>query len=76
LAHEFIQALGVTIEPPTEILRLDDGALLAMKMTEAASYWGIEVPIAKRDRKTGNKKRKQEEIELLTATAIILQQDG
>ena len=34
-----------------------------MDMTEAAAYWSVEVPIAKRDRKSGATKRKQEDIE-------------
>jgi DNA (cytosine-5)-methyltransferase 1 len=34
-----------------------------MGMSDAAAYWGIRVPIGRRDRKSGAKKRKQEEIE-------------
>jgi DNA (cytosine-5)-methyltransferase 1 len=32
-------------------------------MSDAARYWGVPIPIARRDRKSGAKKRKQEEIE-------------
>jgi len=36
-----------------------------MDMTLAANYWDVDVPIGKRDRKSGAKKRKQEDIESL-----------
>jgi DNA (cytosine-5)-methyltransferase 1 len=36
-----------------------------MVMSEAAQYWGIPNPIGKRDRASGAKKRKQEDIERL-----------
>jgi hypothetical protein len=34
-----------------------------MEMSEAAAHFGTAVPIGKRDRKSGAKKRKQHEIE-------------
>jgi hypothetical protein len=34
-----------------------------MEMSEAAAYYGTPVPIGKRDRRSGAKKRKQDEIE-------------
>ncbi|MCY4057571.1 MAG: hypothetical protein OXG44_06190 [Gammaproteobacteria bacterium] len=34
-----------------------------MDMTEAADYWSVEVPIAKRGRKSGARKREQEDVE-------------
>jgi DNA (cytosine-5)-methyltransferase 1 len=37
--------------------------LLRMGMSEAARYFDVPIAIGKRDRKSGSKKRKQEEIE-------------
>ena len=37
-------------------------------MAQAASYFGVEVPIGKRDRKSGSTKRKQTEIEKLNSS--------
>lgn len=48
---------------PKETVALGDPSLLHMDMSEAARYFGIAVPIAQRDRKSGAKKRKQHEIE-------------
>ena len=48
---------------PTGSTPLGSTDLLSMDMTEAADYWSVEVPIAKRDRKSGARKRKQEDVE-------------
>jgi DNA (cytosine-5)-methyltransferase 1 len=48
IAAELIHALGHEPTPPSETVRLGDPVLLAMDMTAAAEYWGIEVPIAGR----------------------------
>lgn len=58
-----IEALGVPPQRPGESIRLGDPALLQMGMVDAASYWGIDSPIGKRDRKSGARKRKQSDIE-------------
>lgn len=63
VAGRVIEALGVTPKRPAGALDLGDAALLRMDISQAARYWGIEVPIARRDRKSGAKKRKQVEIE-------------
>ena len=42
-----------------------------MDMSEASAYFGVEVPIGKRDRKSGAKKRKQLEIEAESLTVAI-----
>lgn len=63
IAAEFIKVLGWNPKKPKKTLNLGDPSLLEMDMTEAAKYWGVEVRIGKRDRKSGAKKRKQEEIE-------------
>jgi DNA (cytosine-5)-methyltransferase 1 len=62
IAARFIDALGVAPERPKEILALGDPALLRMDMSQAARHWGVVVPIKKRDRKSGARKRKQEDI--------------
>lgn len=58
-----LSALGVIPEQAETVLNLGDSSLLAMDMSQAASYFGIAVPINRRDRKSGAKKRKQEDIE-------------
>lgn len=63
LAGVFIEALGLTPAAPAEILTLGNPSLLGLDMTAASTYWGIEVPIARRDRKSGATKRRQVEIE-------------
>ena len=56
-------ALGATPTCPKESIPLGSPSLLCMDMTEAASHWRVDVPIGKRDRKSGAKKRKQQDIE-------------
>ncbi len=63
VATEIGRALRYAPRRPARILELGDPALLRMDMSEAASYFDIPVPIGKRDRKSGAKKRKQHEIE-------------
>ena len=57
------EALGVTPIRPTGTVPLGSPSLLGMDMTEASAHWGVDVPIAKRDRKSGAAKRKQQEVE-------------
>lgn len=63
VAAQVMRAAGVAPERPDEILDLGDEDLLRMDMSEAARYWSIAVPIGRRDRKSGARKRKQEDIE-------------
>lgn len=44
-------------------LELQETSLLRLGMKEAAAYWDIEVPIGRRDKKSGAKKRRQWETE-------------
>jgi DNA (cytosine-5)-methyltransferase 1 len=68
VAVQVIAALGdQKCERPKEKIALGDSALLHMGMSEAAEYFGVAVPIASRDRKSGAKKRKQHEIELFAS---------
>lgn len=63
IASEIIKALGVEAERPDEVKQLGEPALLYMEMSEAAEHFGVKAPNGKRDRKSGAKKRKQQEIE-------------
>ncbi len=70
VASEIIQALGITSEPSRRKILLGDPSLLSMDMGGASAYWEIPVPIGKRDRKNGQRKRKQGEIELRESVAV------
>lgn len=59
-----MEALGLKATRPTRLLSLGDPSLLRMDLGEAAAHFGVAVPIGKRDRKSGARKRKQQEIEL------------
>jgi DNA (cytosine-5)-methyltransferase 1 len=63
VAATILRSLGISPNKPRSILKLGNPDLLALDMTEAAEYWGIDVPIARRDRKNGAHKRTQREIE-------------
>jgi DNA (cytosine-5)-methyltransferase 1 len=63
LASAIIAALGYEARRPEEPVALGDPSLLRMDMSEAASHFKVSVPIGKRDRKSGARKRKQAEIE-------------
>ncbi len=63
IASQIFQVLGVAVELPEEPVSLGNPSLLRWNMSEASEYFGIPVPIGKRDRKSGAKKRKQLEIE-------------
>ncbi len=64
VAGELMRALALKPTSPKGLLPLGDPSLLRMDMGQAAAHFGIAVPIGKRDRKSGAKKRKQHEIEL------------
>lgn len=68
IARELIKVLPFNPKQPVEPVQLGDKALLAMDMSAASKYWRIESPIKRRDRKSGQRKRKQEEIEALSNT--------
>jgi DNA (cytosine-5)-methyltransferase 1 len=63
VASQILTAIGVQPTAPRQTLQLGDDKLLTIGMAAAAEYWTVPVPIAKRDRKSGNKKRSQEQIE-------------
>lgn len=51
VATQIMTAMHINPEYPNKIIELGDPALLRLNMSQAASYWGINVPIARRDRK-------------------------
>lgn len=63
VAAQVIRVLRYAPRRPSEAIRLGDTRLLRMDMSEAASHFGVPVSIGKRDRKSGSRKRRQEEIE-------------
>jgi DNA (cytosine-5)-methyltransferase 1 len=65
IAAQIVEALGIQPQCPEEVIELGNPDLLRMDMSEASAYWRIEIPIDKRNRKSGVTKRKQEEIELI-----------
>lgn len=72
VATEIISALGLRVRTPREVLELGEPALLELEMRDAAAKFGIQRPIGGRTYKSGQRKRKQHEIEserlLLTAS--------
>lgn len=63
IGRKLVELIDPKLKASEETLTLGNTNLLRMDMSSASKYWGIESPIAKRNRKSGNKKRKQEEIE-------------
>ena len=63
VAAEVLRTMGAKPKRPAREVALGDEALLRMGMSDAAAYWGIANPIARRDRKSGVKKRKQQDID-------------
>lgn len=68
IASQIMRASGVEPERPADQVALGDSALLQLDMSEASKHFGVSVPIRKRDRKSGAKKRKQREIEAVRDT--------
>jgi len=63
VAAEVMNASEIAPYRPETLVELGDIRFLTMDMSEAASYWEVPVPIGKRDKKSGARKRKQHEIE-------------
>jgi DNA (cytosine-5)-methyltransferase 1 len=63
IGAQIISAMGLSPKRPKQTLELGDPELLEMDMSQASKHWGIQVPIGKRDRKSGAKKRSQLEVE-------------
>ena len=69
VAESVRDALGFEPTRPNGSIPLGGPELLHMDMTEASAHWGVNVPIGKRDRKSGARKRKQQDIERERARA-------
>lgn len=66
VAREIVRAIGARPSRPRSApVELGDPNLLRVGMGEAAALFEIDVPIGRRDRKSGARKRKQTEIETL-----------
>lgn len=63
IAGAIIDAMGIEPTRPAKDIELGDSELLKLDMSQASEFWGVETPIGRRDRKSGARKRKQEEIE-------------
>lgn len=63
VAQSIIEALRAIPNKPERILPLGNPEMLQWEMSEAASHFGVRVPIGRRDRKSGARKRRQHEIE-------------
>lgn len=63
VAEVLMRALGATPKRPEGLIELGDPTLLYMEMSEAAEHFGVKPPSSKRDRKSGARKRSQQEIE-------------
>ncbi|MGJ8589765.1 MAG: DNA cytosine methyltransferase [Yoonia sp.] len=63
IAGKVREALGVEPTKPSDSLALGDPELLKLDLSRASKRFGIARPTNRRDRKSGAKKRKQEEIE-------------
>lgn len=63
IATKMVEAFGITPSKPSETIPLGDPKLLTFYLSQASQHFGVQAPPSKRDRKSGAKKRKQEEIE-------------
>jgi DNA (cytosine-5)-methyltransferase 1 len=72
IASQVARALAYAARRPAESIPLGDPRLLNLDMAAAADYFGILIPIGKRNRKSGSKKRTQQEIEAELASAFLI----
>ncbi len=63
VGDQIMRALEIYPTRPEEEVVLGDPALLRLGMKEAAEHFGVQSPIARRDKKSGARKRKQHEVE-------------
>jgi DNA (cytosine-5)-methyltransferase 1 len=63
IAEEVTWALGLKSRRPVRIVELGDERLLNFDLSEAADHFAVQRPPSRRDRKSGARKRKQQEIE-------------
>ncbi len=70
VATQVMKAIGSKPHQPFESIDLGSVDLLGFTVAQAARYFGIEAPVTKRDRKSGAKKRKQQDIEIERLTML------
>lgn len=63
VAGAVVKALGFVPKQSETTLKLGDESLLTMDLSEASRFWKVKNPIGRRDRKSGDKKRSQAQIE-------------
>ncbi len=63
IGSSIMVSLGAEPISPQEVTPLGDASLLELELRQAAKHFGIDPPANRRDRKSGSRKRKQEEIE-------------
>ena len=68
VGREIIVALGSEVSKPTQALNLGNAALLGMDLTQSARFFNVVRPQNRRTLKSGNKKRKQSDIEASRST--------
>jgi DNA (cytosine-5)-methyltransferase 1 len=71
IASSVHKSLGKKPILPKKIINLGDPSLLYVDMSKASRMFGIVSPIARRNRKSGVKKRKQHEIEEIRLRKIL-----
>lgn len=72
IATQVRLALGVEVSRPKRVMQLGDESLLSLELSSASVYFEVERPASRRDRKSGAKKRKQEEIEAERLASLSL----
>lgn len=64
VASSIIAAMGITPRRISAPIPLGNPSLLSLEMSQAATYWKVDCPVQKRDRKSGAKKRSQSQTEV------------
>ncbi|WP_298107441.1 DNA cytosine methyltransferase [Bradyrhizobium sp.] len=70
IGSEIAKGLGIKPGRPRKTIRLGDEALLSMEMSQAAKYFEVAAPNGRRDRKSGARKRTQQETEAARLRAL------
>ena len=65
-----LAALGYFAAPVAKVIALGNVNLLRMDVTQASRFWGVPNPIGRRDQKSGDRKRRQTDIELVRLSAV------
>lgn len=63
IADSILDSLNIVPKKPPQKIALGKPELLSMNMREASNFWNVPIPIGRRNRKSGARKRKQVEIE-------------